>query len=137
MLLDGPKVLAVYLNLLLSFYNVLWNNYDLANNQLCNPLLDQLQFFECFHIILWLLINWLRKFFLSIIKLLLQFEDNISSLFLLSLQLNSKTKWLFTPWKLGTITDRCLINRDSLINFSIFFQPPPPPPRSLLGQLVY
>ena len=33
-------------------YNNFWNNSNLANNQLCNYTLDQLQSFECFNMFL-------------------------------------------------------------------------------------
>ena len=36
------QVLVVGLNLSLSFYSVYWNNYNPANNQMCNHLLDLL-----------------------------------------------------------------------------------------------
>ena len=43
-------LLVVYLNLLLLLsYNDLWNNGNLAENLLCNYLLDYLQSFECYH----------------------------------------------------------------------------------------
>ena len=50
--LDQHQVLVVCLNLLLSSYNNFKNNYSLAHNQLCNYLLDQLQPFECFDMLL-------------------------------------------------------------------------------------
>ena len=52
LLLDQSLVLIVYLNLLLSSYNVFLKQGNLARNQLCNHLLDQLQFFECYYMFL-------------------------------------------------------------------------------------
>ena len=52
LLLNQHQAFLVCLNLLLSSYNNFHNNYFLANNQLCNNLLDQLQFFKYFHMFL-------------------------------------------------------------------------------------
>ena len=53
-------VVVVYVNLSLSSYN----NYNQANNQLCNHLLDLLQFFKYYH--MFLNFYWLIKKVLSI-----------------------------------------------------------------------
>ena len=50
---DQQKAFVVYLNLLQLAYNFIWNRDNLANNQLCNHFLDQLQFFECYHMLLY------------------------------------------------------------------------------------
>ena len=50
--LDQYLVFFVYLNLLLSPYNIFRNTYNLLNNQSCNHLLDQLECFKCFHMLL-------------------------------------------------------------------------------------
>ena len=50
LLLNQHQVLVVYLNL--SSYNSFWNNYSPAKDQLCNHLLDLLEFFEYYHMLL-------------------------------------------------------------------------------------
>ena len=46
LLLDQDQELIICLNLLLSFYRIYWNSYDLIQNQSCNPFLDQSQLFS-------------------------------------------------------------------------------------------
>ena len=50
--MDQHQALIVFLNLLLYCYNSFWNNYSLANKQLCNHLPDQFQVFECYYMFL-------------------------------------------------------------------------------------
>ena len=89
MLLDQHQVLDVYLNLLLSSFNIFKNNYSLANNQLYNHVLDLLQFFEYYRVIKWVFTGRSNKFCLSIITLS---EDNIvcNLLFVLHFQMIKK-----------------------------------------------
>ena len=49
---DQHQAFVVYLDLLQLVYSVLWNRDNLVNNQLCNHLLDQLQFFKCYQMFL-------------------------------------------------------------------------------------
>ena len=46
LLLDQNQELIICLNLLLSFYRIYWNSYNLIQNQSCNPFLDQSQLFS-------------------------------------------------------------------------------------------
>ena len=66
MLLNHHPELVVYLNL---SYNSFWNRYSPANKQLCNHLLDLLQFFEYYHKLLnyFLLVDQKRFFHHNII----------------------------------------------------------------------
>ena len=43
-------IFVVSLNLLQLVYNIPWNMDNLVSNQFCNHHLDQLQFYECYHV---------------------------------------------------------------------------------------
>ena len=103
-ILDRHLVFLVYLDLLQSTYNILWNMDNLVNNQLYNHRIDQLQFFEYYHIFLnHAFTGWSKKFFPLIITLW-RYISTVGSKYHLWLSRfsNEKRKSLFTPWKLGS-----------------------------------
>ena len=103
--LDQHQALCVCLNLLLSSYNNFWNRDTLANNQLYNNLLDQLQSLEFFNIILkrLLLADQKSAFHQSKCFFFLQSEENIASSFFNVRHFQIiKLKSIYS-WKLGLI----------------------------------
>ena len=108
MLLDQHLEL-VYLNLVLSSYNIFWSSHNVVDKQFYNHLLDQLQSFKCVHFFSYhfLLADQKRLFHLSLNhnQLFLWLEENMLYVmfYLCSNISNDKTKSLVTPWKLGSI----------------------------------
>ena len=96
---------AVYLNILQSFYNFLWNKDNLTTNQLYNHLLYQLQFFKYFNLFYnhYLLVDQ-KRFYHQLLHYSLLFvllEDNNLNVMFYHFQLQKIIqKSLFTPWKL-------------------------------------
>ena len=105
MLLDWHQVPVVYLNLLLSFYNVFCNNCSLANNQLYNHLLDQSGYFKCFHMFLY-------NFWL-VVKKIPSMDYNIIIFYFSSWK---KTSWMSYP------------SRQVLVPRTSWGRPPPTSP---------
>ena len=107
MLFGQLLVLFVYVNQLQLTYNVLWNKDNLISCQLCNHHLDQLSFFECYHMSSYhFFTGWSKKFCPSIITLW-SFICVVGSKYLVSLlqcalPWNDRANNLFNPWKLGS-----------------------------------
>ena len=105
--LDQHQALCVCLNLLVSSYNNFRNRDNLANNQLYNNLLDQLQSFEFFNMILKHLLLADQKSAFHQSKrcslFFLQSEENIASNFFNVRHFQMiKLKSIYS-WKLGLI----------------------------------
>ena len=134
LLLDQHQVLAVYLNLWLSSYNILWNKNNLAHKWLCNQLIDQSQFFACYHMLLDHFC-WLIKSFFSIsyntIYLLSNFNYNAIYIFyllflkkiilcaVLSLLLSNNKKSIFSHWQVRS-TKNLNIGTESFLILLIY-----------------
>ena len=106
-LLSGQRLLLVlYLNILLSSYSTFWNK---DNNLLCNHLLDQLQFLECYHIFLNHFLLADQKLFPMNHNIVICFYRwrKISCLILTALFSNDRAKSLFTTWKLRSTKYCC------------------------------
>ena len=114
MFLDLHQVL-VYLNQSLSFCSICWSNYNLIDKQSCIDLLDQMLLFEYYHI-------FFNYFQLTDQKLLsnnsvLSMDHKIIICYFYSWKIrlwcnvlsvshsNDKIGSIFTPWKLGSISN--------------------------------